>query len=730
MSESSNRKLRQSTLQFKPTPNSPQKRKMDRTNQEQEEKRKKAGDAAESRRAQNTSPDKSDEKIAQTSKYFDNKEAEESKQKKESEPTEKNASEGNAKADGSSVDPPKEKSDEDAPTQQYEMSPEEPDSQKTTASEDSLDEVMEIDIPNKKPSMLQRESSWRGIKLTDLKTAPTCLSLVKPLNRKDHTVLIKLPYQFSDKDTQPPSPYPASFVDKWDQDHVRMPCSPQNEYPVETKTSKTTLRQRWGLIEEALSGKINGPFELEDAILTYNQRYSKKWDFSSMKQYFLDYLRREERNDFFSNTLPKMIKLALQLPLLCTTPIPLLKQGKSHSITLSQQQIACLLANAFFCTFPRRNTRQRHSEYSSYPEINFNVLFQGHPSRRKMEKLRCITHYFKRVTDKMPLGTVTFHRKVIASGRFPRWEDLGTDFTNLHVSSAGTIEDDGKGMLQVDFANKYIGGGVLGMGAVQEEIRFLICPEMIITRLFTEVLDKNESLIMLGCEQFSKYEGYADTFTWDGDYQDKTERDVNGRMHTEVVAIDALVIRDYKKQFQKWCVQRELNKAYVGFHCGEESANHLPAVCTGNWGCGAFGGDKRLKALIQMMAASAAKRDVCYFTFDDDELTDQLYKIHTFIQRENGLGVGNVIQLIDQYSRNVVQKTWWNAKPKKNLFEYIVAAFEGTLDSDTTGDDFSEGSVEAHGDLNDSNYSKEKDMDVDKMDDDKNDEPDYKSNTP
>ena len=51
---------------------------------------------------------------------------------------------------------------------------------------------------------------------------------------------------------------------------------------------------------------------------------------------------------------------------------------------------------------------------------------------------------------------------------------------------------------QVDFANKFLGGGVLGHGCVQEEIRFLICPEMMVSRLFTEVLDKNECLIMRG----------------------------------------------------------------------------------------------------------------------------------------------------------------------------------------------------------------------------------------
>lgn len=51
---------------------------------------------------------------------------------------------------------------------------------------------------------------------------------------------------------------------------------------------------------------------------------------------------------------------------------------------------------------------------------------------------------------------------------------------------------------QVDFANKYLGGGVLGNGCVQEEIRFLVCPEMILSRLFTEVLSARESLVMIG----------------------------------------------------------------------------------------------------------------------------------------------------------------------------------------------------------------------------------------
>ena len=42
---------------------------------------------------------------------------------------------------------------------------------------------------------------------------------------------------------------------------------------------------------------------------------------------------------------------------------------------------------------------------------------------------------------------------------------------------------------------------------------------------------------------------------------------------------------------------------------------------TGNWGCGVFGGDARLKALLQWMAASRAGRAVLYFPFGDPRVS-------------------------------------------------------------------------------------------------------------
>lgn len=190
--------------------------------------------------------------------------------------------------------------------------------------------------------------------------------------------------------------------------------------------------------------------------------------------------------------------------------------------------------------------------------------------------------------------------------------------------SDGTIEDNGTGMLQVDFANKYVGGGVLDEGCVQEEIRFLICPELIVSRLITEELDPNESLLVTGCERFSNYAGYGSSTRWLSDYCDENKRDSWGHRITQVVAIDARVFRSLSAQLSDHGLRRELDKAYCGFR---NKGDTCCAVATGNWGCGAFGGDPRVKALLQLMAAAESKRSLCYFTFGDRGLCYDIFKV-------------------------------------------------------------------------------------------------------
>lgn len=149
---------------------------------------------------------------------------------------------------------------------------------------------------------------------------------------------------------------------------------------------------------------------------------------------------------------------------------------------------------------------------------------------------------------------------------------------------------------KMDFANKYLGGGVLNTGCVQEEIRFMICPELIVSTLITERLNDHECAQIKGCERFSNYKGYASSFKWSGNYADKTPRDNWQRMFTHLLVVDALYFGRRSHQFRAEQMRRELDKCFVGFcrKFNDEQAN-LPAIATGNWGCGAFNGDKQLK---------------------------------------------------------------------------------------------------------------------------------------
>ena len=126
----------------------------------------------------------------------------------------------------------------------------------------------------------------------------------------------------------------------------------------------------------------------------------------------------------------------------------------------------------------------------------------------------------------------------------------------------------------MDFANSYLGGGALGQGAVQEEIRFMICPELIVSMLFTEQLDDLECLVISGHERYSNYTGYASSFKFSGNHLDQTDIDTSSQQghkrKSYLVAIDALYFRNEWPQYNEQNITRELNKAFVGFHSDDE----------------------------------------------------------------------------------------------------------------------------------------------------------------
>ncbi|XP_055613980.1 poly(ADP-ribose) glycohydrolase-like [Uranotaenia lowii] len=512
------------------------------------------------------------------------------------------------------------------------------------------------------PTDSEDDRTWRGVPMDIIYRGLDRYELrhfpeVRP--SESHTVLYHLPIDPTSLD--PPKPHRAPH--KWDANNVRLPCSNRSQYPVVQGDGNSSLESRWELVQNALLQPIRDSRELEAAILSYNTKYASNWKFTALHKLFDEELEEEESAGFFERTMPKMVQLALALPDLVPCAIPLLKQGCNKSISMTQQQAACLLANAFFCTFPRRNTQKKKSEYCLFPDINFNRLFQS-SGQSVLEKIKCICNYFRRVCSIPPSGVLTFQRRYINPKQFLDWTKcdatVARESVPVHISSEGTIEDQGRGLLQVDFANKFLGGGVLGHGCVQEEIRFVINPELLISKLFTEALKPQEALVMMGSEQFSEYNGYASTFTFAGDFLDETPRDASGRRECYIVAIDALRFVQTAHQYQEELMLRELNKAYVGY--SHPLSTPAPGVATGNWGCGAFRGDACLKALLQLMVCCVHCRPMVYYTFGDRDLRDQIYAMYTFLV-DNKVKVSEVWRSLKDFRKH-------NLPPKK-LYAYL-----------------------------------------------------------
>ena len=78
-------------------------------------------------------------------------------------------------------------------------------------------------------------------------------------------------------------------------------------------------------------------------------------------------------------------------------------------------------------------------------------------------------------------------------------DDCKDRLSAVKVDSDQKIEDN-QNSLQVVFANKLVGGGVLGNGSIQEEIRYLISPECLVSLLLFEELNDFEALVIKGAQ--------------------------------------------------------------------------------------------------------------------------------------------------------------------------------------------------------------------------------------
>jgi hypothetical protein len=116
-------------------------------------------------------------------------------------------------------------------------------------------------------------------------------------------------------------------------------------------------------------------------------------------------------------------------------------------------------------------------------------------------------------------------------------------------------------------------------------------------------------------------------------------------------------------------------QAYVGFHCPDiEPGEWLAGVASGNWGCGAFRGDAKLKTLLQLMAASEAGRHLAYFTFGDTGLRDQVYHLYTFLT-DKQVTVGKHFEHTLICTPHTLHHTMFMNTGRGNICDLVVMSF-------------------------------------------------------
>ena len=294
----------------------------------------------------------------------------------------------------------------------------------------------------------------------------------------------------------------------------------------------------------------------------------------------------EEGNEFLK-VFGNIRNLVLDSEKILKDEIKILTTKATDKLILNRKEVALIFTLGFFEIFMFDAVRMKVNLRYSFHDI----LKSGRGS--DLSKARCFLNYLtvigRWLEENNPLldENVTFIRenKEFDINNF----DSNQQLCEIQIIEKGSLFDS-EASFQVDFANQYIGGGVLS---------------------------GIDNLI-----QYSNYSGYGRSFKFEND----ATKDITKIKKHNIIAIDAVCTYS-SGGVDKDSVERDLIKAYVGFNLinfdDEKVITMTKTIATGNWGCGAFGGDFELKFLQQWIAASyAGVKKLYYYTFDKKEMAD------------------------------------------------------------------------------------------------------------
>jgi hypothetical protein len=130
---------------------------------------------------------------------------------------------------------------------------------------------------------------------------------------------------------------------------------------------------------------------------------------------------------------------------------------------------------------------------------------------------------------------------------------------------------------------------------------------------------------------------------------------------TNIIAMEAPAGGYGSYQYDE--IEYVLTTAFTGFSAAKiesqlECEEPITIIHTGFWGCGAYGGNRVLMALLQLLAARLAKIDRLIFHTGDSIGSPALTKAHQILDREFTIGTSN-LEIADLLTKIEAKKFHW-----------------------------------------------------------------------
>ena len=380
------------------------------------------------------------------------------------------------------------------------------------------------------------------------------------------------------------------------------------KYLIEKSYLPNKFPEIWAITQEKFNIEINSIQHLNYVFFQGNSN-------------FLKIIERSFREDGikFIKVYNNIRKLVLDMNnIFPKGEIEILKTNTTNKIILTRKEVALIFILGFFDIFQlemvKMNINQR---YDFYPVL---ISTNGPSFAKGRSFLNYMTVIGKWLEEKNSIldEPITYLREN-KDFNIKNFENI-KKLCDIEIIEEGSMFNT-KAKFCIDFANQYIGGGALSGGCVQEEILFAVEPEAIVSIFLMEVMNDNDAIRIDNLIQYSNYSGYAFSFK----YEESAIKDEQNLIRHNIIAIDAVC--SYSGGVSKSSKKRDLIKAYVGFNLinfDDKDVSKLEkTISSGNWGCGAFGGDYELKFIQQWLAATYAGVDkLYYYTFGRKEMNN------------------------------------------------------------------------------------------------------------